>query len=81
MTMFVRRAIPDISPVITETSLEFVFDEEINSQGSAFVVRTMYFINRSSGRYTQRFQAGRKGQDLEEGTAHHGSCELAKRRL
>ena len=77
MAMFVRRAIPDISPVITETNLEFVFDEEIEGT----VVRTMYFINRSSGRYLQRFLLGRTGQELEEGTAHHGSCRLAEQRF
>ena len=74
--VFVRRLLTDSTPGITDDTLEFIFDEEVEAPKGVFTIRTSYWINRNSGRYTSQFGSTHEGADSP---AHHGSCILSKK--
>ena len=73
---FVRRQLTDLTPMITDDTLEFIFDEELEPKKGAFMVRRSYWINRNSGRYTSQLRFTDEGADSP---VHHGSCILSKK--
>ncbi len=77
--VFVRRLLTDLTPGITDDTLEFIFDEEVEAPKGVFTIRTSYWINRNSGRYTARISF--EGVNSPAGPVHHGSCILTKQKF